>query len=79
VAANDDESEESLKRKEKMLRNHRAYLKVLRYHTEKLKVLTDLPAPEKREYDAKWVRAQGFLLWALCWSLLMCFCGTRLG
>lgn len=75
VAEQDDESEEALKRKEKMLRNHRAYLvrweggwkggkesmlthlcrqKVLRYHTEKLKVLTDLPPPEERVYDAKW-------------------------
>lgn len=54
VASNDDTSEESLKRKEKMLRNHRAYLKVLRYHTDKLKVLTELPPPEQREYDAKW-------------------------
>lgn len=52
--SHDDESEETLKRRQKMLRNHRAYLKVLLYHTEKLKVLTDLPPPEKRQYDPKW-------------------------
>lgn len=67
VASNDDESEEALKRKAKMLRNHRAYLKVLRYHTDKLKVLTDLPPPEKREYDAKWVSAR-------C-AIAACHCG----
>lgn len=52
--SHDDDSAEVLKRREKMLRNHRAYLKVLLYHTEKLKVLTDLPPPEERKYDAKW-------------------------
>jgi len=39
----------SLRRKKKMLRNHRAYLKVLKYHTEKLKVLTELPPKEERK------------------------------
>ena len=52
--SHDDDSEEVLKRREKMLRNHRAYLKVLLYHTEKLKVLTDLPPPKERVYDPKW-------------------------
>jgi hypothetical protein len=54
VNRNDDESPESLARREKMLRNHRAYLKVLQYHTDKLKVLQDLPPPEERVYDPKW-------------------------
>merc|ERR1711916_51697 len=54
VNSNDDDSKEALARREKMLRNHRAYLKVLQYHTDKLKVLQDLPPPEQREYDPKW-------------------------
>lgn len=54
VQSNDDESREVLARREKMLRNHRAYLKVLQYHTDKLKVLQDLPPPEEREYDPKY-------------------------
>ena len=54
MASNDDDSAEAMARREKMLRNHRAYLKVLQYHTDKLKVLQDLPPPEQRVYDAKW-------------------------
>lgn len=54
VEANDDKSPEALARREKMLRNHRAYLKVLQYHTDKLKVLQDLPPPAERQYDPKW-------------------------
>lgn len=54
VQSNDDDSEEALQRRSKMLRNHRAYLKVLEYHTDKLKVLVDLPPPEERVYDPKW-------------------------
>lgn len=54
VQSNDDDSRDALARREKMLRNHRAYLKVLQYHTDKLKVLQDLPPPEEREYDPKY-------------------------
>lgn len=54
VNGNDDDSQEALARREKMLRNHRAYMKVLQYHTDKLKVLQDLPPPEQRVYDPKW-------------------------
>ncbi len=54
VNSNDDDSREAVARREKMLRNHRAYLKVLQYHTDKLKVLVDLPPPEQRVYDPKW-------------------------
>ena len=28
--------------------------KVLQYHTDKLKVLVELPPPEQRVYDPKW-------------------------
>jgi hypothetical protein len=54
VLGNDDDSREAVARREKMLRNHRAYLKVLQYHTDKLKVLVELPPPEQRVYDPKW-------------------------
>ena len=58
VLEQDDVSEEAMARKRRMLRNHRAYLKVLKYHTEKLQVLNDLPPPEQRQYDPKWVSVE---------------------
>lgn len=54
VELNDDSSKEALHRKKKMLANHQAYLKVLKFHTDKLGALTDLPPKAQREYDPKY-------------------------